>query len=145
MSKNSNVHVLRPIEKTPEMVEVHEIQVEHFKELTPPNDDYDYVREICQWYEEDELVGSDDMAAVTLMASYVFDNLATFVLWSSTKSVSFTIEDIDKAINAFREDDRFVNAFFASFPVALSEFYQYGFRSGMWPPSEDEEIDFAEN
>ena len=82
-------------------MEMHEIPIEYFNELTPnaPNDDYDYVRDICQWYAGDELVGSGDMAAVSLMASYVFDDLVKFVRWSRTKSTSLTFEYIDETLD----------------------------------------------
>ncbi len=143
--QNSNVYVLKSLAKTSEVIELHEAQMGDFEELTPPNNNYDYVREICQWYEEDELVGSDDMAAVTFMASYVFNDLAKFVLWSRTQSTSFTLEDIDETINEFREDNGFVNAFFEFYPVKLPDFYRIGFQAGMWLSVDDEDIYFAED
>lgn len=112
-----------------------------FEKIPPLSAGYDYVREICQSFSDDETISADDMASVSLMASYLLDELANFVLWSRSRSSSYSEDELDKVIEELRNDDGFVDVFLESFPVDLPEFYRFGFRSGMWPSQEDDEFD----
>ena len=112
-----------------------------FEQVTPPSGDYAYVREICQWFSDDETISADDMASVSLMASYLLDELANFVLWSRSHSSSHSEDELDEVIEELRNDDGFVEVFLESFPMELPEFYYFGFRSGIWPSQEDDEFD----
>lgn len=112
-----------------------------FEDVTPPNGDYTFVREICQWFADDETISVDDMENVSWMASSLLDDLADFVRWSRSCPSPGSEDELDEVIAELRNDDRFVEVFLASFPVDLPDFYRVGFRAGEWPSTEDVEFD----